>query len=60
MNSLAPMLMALGAPHIASSGKKRLRRKLRPCFNPDCSKLHDSAKLCCSVECHAEVKRGAV
>ena len=40
--------------------RKGLRRKLRPCFNPDCSKLHDSAKLCCSVECHAEVKRGAL
>lgn len=55
MNSLAPLLMALGAPHIASYGEKRLRRKLRPCFNPDCNKLHDSAKLCCSVECFNRV-----
>lgn len=60
MNSLAPLLMALGVPHLASSGKKRLRRKPRPCINPDCNKLHDNKNSFCCAKCHAEVKRGAV
>ena len=50
-------LMAATLPETKTTNlqNKGLRRKLRPCINPDCNKLHDSAKLCCSVECFNRV-----
>ncbi len=54
-------LMAATQPETKTTDlqRKGLRRKQRPCINPDCNKLHDNTNSFCCAKCHAEAKQAS-